>query len=95
MGVATVYGYINGSPGKLIAPIDANEKICGYSDGYEDYPVLYIDDIVDAVENPLFIFDYGVCIKECPSEPSDPIECKTTTTVKDCTPPTDQQYSTT
>ena len=95
MGVATVYGYINGNPGKLIAPIDANEKICGYSEGYEDYPVLYIDDIADAVENPLFIFEYGVCVKECPSEPSDPIECKTTTTVKDCTPPADQQYSTT
>ena len=37
MLTATIYGYVNGSPGKLLAPIDGDRNICGYSAGYEDY----------------------------------------------------------
>jgi len=95
MGTATVYGYINGNPGKLIAPIDGNEMICGYSPGYEDYPKLYIDDITDAANNPTTVFSYGVCVKSCPTSATDPIECKTTTTITDCTPPEGEEYTTT
>lgn len=95
MGAATIYGYINGNPGKLIAPIDGNSKICGYSEGYEDYPRLYLDDIIEAAANPTNVFAYGVCVKNCPESPSDPIECKTTSTVTSCTPPAGEEYSTT
>ena len=38
MGFETVYGYVNGNPDKLVAPIDGNGNICGYTEGYEDYP---------------------------------------------------------
>lgn len=95
MGAATVYGYINGNPGKLIAPIDGSENICGYSTGFEDYTKLYIDDISEAATNPTTVFSYGVCVKSCPSASTDTIECKTTTTVTNCKPPAGQEYSTT
>ena len=41
-------GYTIGDPGKLIAPIDGNDKICGFDEGYEEYGHLYIDDITEA-----------------------------------------------
>ena len=34
MGAATIYGYINGNPSKLVAPIDGAGDICGYSPGF-------------------------------------------------------------
>ena len=37
MFVASIYGYVVGAPWKLIAPVDGDLKICGYSEGYEDY----------------------------------------------------------
>lgn len=95
MGFATIYGYINGNPGKLIAPIDGSKNICGYSTGFEDYPRLYIDDIADAVSNPSTVFSYGVCVKSCPTSATDVIECKTTATVTSCTPIAGQEYATT
>ena len=95
MGAATIYGYIYGNPDKLIAPIDGSGNICGYTDGFEDYPKLYIDDIVTAVNDPTNVFSYGVCVKSCPSSSSDPIDCKTTTQITDCTPEAGQEYSTT
>mmetsp|Transcript_28906 Transcript_28906/g.35728 ORF Transcript_28906/g.35728 Transcript_28906/m.35728 type:complete len:192 (+) Transcript_28906:191-766(+) len=75
MGWATIYGYVNGNPGKLIAPIDSNKNICGYDSGLEDYPKLYIDNIVDAAGDPTDIFDYAVCIKDCPENADDAVEC--------------------
>ena len=79
----SILGYINGEPWKLVAPIDGNNNICGYSEGYEEYSHLYIDDITEAIapSNIMGIFSYGVCVKECPKEKTDPIECKTTSTV--------------
>lgn len=44
----TVLGYIKGNPGQLTAPIDSSERICGYSEGTENYPYLYIYDITSA-----------------------------------------------
>ena len=88
MLAASIYGYIAGAPWKLIAPVDSDLKICGYTQGYEDYQKLYIADI-DKAANPsdvltFSIFDYGVCVKECPTELGDTIDCITTDTVKDC-----------
>ena len=92
---ATIYGYINGSPGKLIAPIDGDKNICGYSTGFEDYPLLYIDDISKAANNPTKVFSYSVCVKSCPSSVDDPIECKTTTGMPSCQPDPGMEYATT
>lgn len=67
MATATIYGYISGNPWKLVAPVDGNGRICGYSSGVEAYPDLYITDITQAVLIPSDIFKYGVCVKDCPS----------------------------
>ena len=45
MAAATVYGYKNGEPLNLIAPIDGDKNICGMTAGYEDYKHLFIGDI--------------------------------------------------
>jgi len=92
---ATIYGYVKGNPGKLIAPIDGDENICGYTPGYEDYPMLYVDDIVDASLNPTSVFSYSVCVKNCPDSADDPIECVTTTGMPSCQPEPGQEYATT
>ena len=49
MGVCTVFGYTHGDPNKLVSPIDGDGKICGVTDGYQDYPYLFIGDISGAV----------------------------------------------
>jgi len=89
MIVCSFIGYLNGDPWKLIAPIDGNNKICGFSEGYEDYDHLYIDDITTALDpaNVWNVFSYGVCVKACPKEKTDNIECKPTTSVTNCNPP--------
>jgi len=81
---ATIYGYSNGSPGKLVAPIDGDRKICGYTPGYEDYTMLYVDNLVNASDDPTHVFDYAVCVKACPVLASDTISCMPTQKVTAC-----------
>ena len=95
MIASAIYGYVEGSPGRLIAPIDGEGHICGYDPGYEDYPKLYVDDIIEATANPDDVFQYGVCVKSCPENADDAIECMTTDAVPNCTPATGEQYATT
>jgi hypothetical protein len=66
MGAMTIDGYVSGNPGKLLAPIDNNGQLCGYSAGVENYPYLYIPNIVAAAANPTNIFAYGTCVTSCP-----------------------------
>ena len=40
-----VYGYIVGTPEMLLAPINTNNAICGFTAGTEDKPYLYIYDV--------------------------------------------------
>ena len=96
MLTAAIYGYVYGSPGKLIAPIDGDGNICGYTPGYENYPSLYIDDIVDAASDPTNVFLYGVCAEACPTT-ADPytINCKATKKNPACTPNPGEGYGTT
>ena len=94
MLASSINGYVNGNPWKLVAPIDGDNNICGYSPGYEGYDKLYINDIADAVDNPANIFKYGVCVRSCPGDASDSIECKKTGTVTACQPLPGQGYST-
>lgn len=89
MFVATFIGYINGNPWKLIAPIDGAGNICGYSivDGvdYAEYSHLYLGEIDQAAMptslGTLDVFNYGVCVKECPTTKTEVPECIPTTTV--------------
>lgn len=88
MFICTFYGYMNGEPWKLVAPIDGDSNICGYTAGYEDYSHLYIGQISTATNptNIYNVFNYGVCVKECPKEKTDVIECKPTAKVAVCQP---------
>ena len=91
MGFCTLYGFSNGNPGMLIAPIDGDKRVCGYSEDittatggaydFTDYPYLFIGNIHDAMENMDDTFLYGVCVKECPVNRDDTIECMTTTRI--------------
>jgi hypothetical protein len=73
MAYAIGFGYSNGSPGQLLAPISAQPAnvICGYSSGYEEFPYLYIYDLNAALDLPINVFGYTTCVKECPSASSD------------------------
>ncbi len=96
MFFCSVLGYINGAPWKLIAPIDGDNRICGYTPGTEDYTHLYIANIDEAAtpSNVHNVFEYGVCVKECPTKKDEPIECVPTTEITSCTIPADEQYTT-
>ena len=78
MLTAAIYGYVNGDPYKLIAPIDGDGAICGFDPGFVEYPKLYIADIISAADNPDDVFKYGVCVKKCPDSSTDDVECKPT-----------------
>jgi len=92
MFAAAIYGYIDGAPGKLIAPIDGDGRICGYynENGIDmtEYKHLYIGEVSEALAPgglaTLSLFDYGVCVKECPKENNQAIECIITNEVTDC-----------
>jgi len=62
----SVNAYNTGNFSKMVAPIDGDNNICGFSDGYEDYPYLFIVDVEYAVTSG-DIFSYGVCSTECPN----------------------------
>ena len=86
MGACTFYGYIYGHPKKYTSPIDGDKNICGVTDGYQDYPKLFISDISGAIDSPESIFVNGVCVKKCPAdaEESATLECKTTNEIDSC-----------
>jgi solute carrier family 44 (choline transporter-like protein), member 2/4/5 len=96
MFFCSILGYVTGAPWKLVAPIDGDNRICGYTPGTEGYTHLYIANIDDAAtpSNVHNVFEYGVCVKECPTEKGQAIECVPTTEIKSCTIPADEQYTT-
>mmetsp|Transcript_8407 Transcript_8407/g.14059 ORF Transcript_8407/g.14059 Transcript_8407/m.14059 type:complete len:166 (-) Transcript_8407:1439-1936(-) len=80
------YGLKKGNITKLLAPIDSDKNMCGVDHigwsqkNNKDYPKLYLTNLKD-IQN---IFDYGVCVKSCPSDKSQPLECAETSKVQDC-----------
>ena len=66
MGYCAAYGFMNGNPDKLLSPIDGDNKICGVTKGYEDYPYLFVADINEALKDSTNMFRYGSCVKACP-----------------------------
>lgn len=59
----SIYGYINGEVGMLLAPVDGNGRICGYDQNVTDFPHLWIADLTKASADPKNMFDYAVCTK--------------------------------
>ena len=86
MGVCTIFGYAHGDPNKLVSPIDGDGNICGVTDGYQDYPYLFIADISGVVASDENIFINGVCVKKCPedAEQAATLDCKTTNEITSC-----------
>ena len=65
-----------------------------------EYTHLYIGDVNEALAPSSVatfdLFDYGVCVKECPKEKTEAVECIITGKVDDCNgvPPAERAYTT-
>lgn len=69
----TIHGYVDGHIGKLLAPIDGNFQICGYTPKVEHYPKLVITRFVDGAWATMS--EYGVCATECPKATTTEVDC--------------------
>jgi len=74
-----IVGYSNGNVDNVLAPVDKDGRICGYSDGVVEYPYLFIWNLDAAFSDPYNLFDYGYCIEKCPLDSNNPIKCATYT----------------
>jgi len=92
MGYCSWYGHTYGDVDRLTSPIDADLNICGITEGFEDYPYLYLTDFSSL--SVTGIFGSGVCVKACPTGPSFAIDCKPNGGVASCDVPEDAQYFT-
>ena len=83
MVTCAYFGIKHGKPRDLIAPIDGDGKICGVTPGYEDYRYLFIGDITKGGKDLDEIFDYGICVQECPATAAaaKELKCKPTSKV--------------
>jgi len=100
IGFMGVYGYLNGEVSKLIAPVDANGRICGFSAGVEKYPALYVADIAWALKYPTSvdqIFKFSTCVETCPATATSTVNCVNTININKNSltavcPPTSPDY---
>lgn len=72
MMAATLYGFKKGDPDRYMASLDRHDNFCGFTPGFEEYPKLFLTSLSG---NTRAIFNSGVCVKKCPTGPSDKIEC--------------------
>ena len=86
------YGYTRGNIFKLIGGLDGDHFICGGEAGYETYNKLYLTDLGGGVEIRQ-IFQYGVCVKQCPTKANFQLDCRPTSKVQNCNDPSLQQYA--
>lgn len=82
--VVSLFGFKNGKPERLLAPLDANGMFCGLANGvdqkYVNYPYLYLLDL-SAGEN---ILASAVCVSKCPLNNTEPVDCIPTTAYPSC-----------
>jgi choline transporter-like protein 2/4/5 len=75
----SAYSLSKGNPSLIGRGYDTDSKMCGISEGYEDYPYLYW---------PIPVNGYlakTVCVKECPSDPAPTsVDCKTNSAYTNC-----------
>jgi len=77
------YSLSRGNPNIIGRGYDTDKKICGYSEGYTDYPYLYFTVPMNGYLNQT------LCVKTCPYAASgqtlpNPIECKTNSMYSTC-----------
>ena len=73
---------MNGQIANVLAPVDFEGNICGFdastSTGDVDvieYPYLFIWNLDAAFADPINMFDYGICVTECPTSAEDLVIC--------------------
>ena len=78
-------GYTKGKPNELLSPVDFDGKLCGVD--YPDHPFLYFIVTVEPNSGVDAKIDFNaVCISKCPQfNTSEPIDCKTVSTVSEKT----------
>lgn len=77
MGYIGSYAASNGDPDLILAPMDSDGNFCGKTAGYEDYPLLWYQNIGSIIS----WLPYAVCIKECPTATQELVACHNTTNV--------------
>lgn len=80
MGVVSYFGFQNGKPERLLAPLDADGMFCGLDKGYEQHHYLYFLDVSSGVD----IMSSAVCVSSCPLNDTVPIDCVPTKAYPDC-----------
>lgn len=76
----TIWGLANGNPETIGRGYDSSGKLCGYSEGYEDYPLLYI-----AIPTRKY-FNHSLCVASCPDATTSVLDCKTNEEFTTCIP---------
>jgi len=74
-GSTVLYGFKNGRPEKLLRPVNGDGLLCGVG-GLDDYPYLFF--IMKRSNKEM----RAVCVKKCPRESNDTVECYGTQYVK-------------
>jgi hypothetical protein len=80
----SIYGFSKGNYKKLIAPVDANNNLCGFTEGFVEFPYLVVMDLSQSVKNPKSFFNSSVCVSVCPLE-GDDISCNKNVTISNKT----------
>ena len=84
MAFGAVHGLAKGNPKLLALGWDNAGNGCGFSEATLDYPYLYwpkkpYEDIeliiADNALEAVRLLNEGVCVKECPATPEDPVDC--------------------
>ena len=91
------YGVMKGEIATLIGPVDGDFNICGSTEGYTDFKHLYLTNLSPSGTSEIEeMFKTGVCVKQCPGDKNEKIDCKPTSTVPDCNSGTEKtnQYQT-
>ena len=78
MVIISIHGYSKGNLDNIAQPFDSSGNKCG-SGSQENYNHLYINDPANVLDN-----SHSVCIKKCPEEIDDEIECITNEFIQNC-----------
>ena len=83
-GIVSVFGYQNGKPERLLAPLDANGRFCGLDEEVKAHPYLYLVINPEQSTSISNLFETAVCVSTCPMNDDTPIDCVNTTATTDC-----------
>ncbi len=83
-GIVSIFGYQNGKPERLLAPLDADGRFCGLDEVVKNYNYLYL--VIDPTATPSVsnLFETAVCVSTCPMNDDKDIECVPTAATPDC-----------